>query len=132
MDEADLRPWKLQAGSKAVVHEWEIDGDTRQRMFASNGLIYEVFRLRHEHVPERLARGKRYDVSRLATADKKEKVNYLKRHAIVCGRFRGHPQIPINLAAAGRGGRRLLVGDRRVDSGSDSRRNPRGGTRGSW
>ena len=67
-------------------------------MFASNGLIYEVSGCGTSTCRSDWLAAKGMMSADWQQSTRKEKVNYLKRHAIVCGHFRGHPQIPINLA----------------------------------
>ena len=77
--------------------EWDADEEIGDPIERANGLRYQVFRLRHRQMPERFARGKCYQLDRLATAEDQRVRALLLRHPRVCQKFRGHPQIPVNL-----------------------------------
>ncbi len=86
------------AGQQSSGHrEWDVDEEIGDWVQRANGLRYRIFRLRHRQMPERFARGKCYELGRLATAEDHRLRALLLRHPRICGRFRGHPHIPLNL-----------------------------------
>lgn len=82
------------------INEWEEVRLLLDDVRASNGLVYSIHQMRHRHLGDRrFARGKRYDLSKLSTQERSRIEHHLRRHPDVCGRFRGHPHIPINFTA---------------------------------
>lgn len=80
------------------LEEWQALEEIGGWLQAASGLRYRIYRLQHRQLPERFARGKCYELGRLATAEDQRIRALLLRHPRVCQRFRGHPQIPVNLA----------------------------------
>ena len=64
-------------------------------MEASNGLRFQICRMRHLELDD-LARGKRYDLSRLSTQEEQRCVTWMKRHPKVCRAVKNHPNVITN------------------------------------
>lgn len=65
----------------------------------SNGLRYDVWKLRHRHVANRFGRAKCYDLSQLSSKDRSRLRNHLTRHSEICDRVGPHPNIARNVGA---------------------------------
>ena len=81
------------------VGQWDVIeplGDLEQ---AANGLRYDVWMLRHRHIPTRFGRGKCYDLSQLSDRDRTRLRASLTRHSEVCDRLGAHPSIARNYDA---------------------------------
>jgi serine/threonine protein kinase len=76
--------------------EWRVEETLSPVKTASNGLQYRLFRLQHEHMPERYGRGKRYDLTHLTATIRKEWQPRLQRHVEVCLKIR-HDRLPVHL-----------------------------------
>ena len=81
-----------------TVHEYLLSEVLTDWQTASNGLRFQICRLRHMEL-DRQARGKRFDLRDLATDDEQRCRTWIKRHPNVCGAFDGHPNIIRNLTA---------------------------------
>lgn len=81
------------------VNEWEPVETLSDWRTTPNGLQYKTWRMAHRHLDDRFARGKQYDLTIPSTKEQDRLRTVLRRHPDVCGRFRGHPQIAINLTA---------------------------------
>ena len=86
------------------VLEWKIEEYCSGWEKTSNGLQYQVLRLRHRYLNGRIARGKCYELRHLSVAERERIEAYLHRHADVCERIGAHPNIAQNLTAALVGG----------------------------
>jgi len=86
--------------SPGQVLEWEIEAYLSGWQQTSNGLQYQLLRLRHRFLEGRLARGKCYELRHMSTAEKVRVETYLRRHVEVCEQIGGHPNIAANLTAA--------------------------------
>ena len=95
---------QTEVPSPGQVLEWEIDEYLTGWQETSNGLQYQLVRLRHRYLKNRLARGKCYELRHLAAADKERLEGHLVRHVEVCERVGAHPNIVKNLTAADVGG----------------------------
>ena len=82
------------------INEWEPVETLSDWHTTPNGLQYKTWRMVHRHLDNRLARGKQYDLTIPSTKEQDRLRTVLRRHPDVCGRFRGHPQIAMNLTAA--------------------------------
>ena len=78
-----------------VGEEWLLAEPVTDVMIAPNDLRYRVYRLQHRHTPNRLARGKKYDIDHLNPELRKAWLPKLDRHSEVCSRVR-HPLIPVH------------------------------------
>jgi serine/threonine protein kinase len=81
------------------VHEWDVVQAVEDVAKTSNGLEFDVWKVRHKHVPDRFGRAKCYDLSRLSTKDRTRLLGHLTRHSQVSDRVRGHPHIAQNWTA---------------------------------
>lgn len=63
----------------------------------SNGLRFQAWELCQRHMPERLARGKRYDLSQMAEAYRCRSDEFLHRHTRICDMLRKCPYVASNL-----------------------------------
>jgi hypothetical protein len=62
----------------------------------SNGLRFQAWELCQRHMPERLARGKRYDLSQMAEAYRCRSDEFLHRHTRICDMLRKCPYVANN------------------------------------
>ncbi|MBI3464774.1 MAG: protein kinase, partial [Planctomycetes bacterium] len=83
----------------ATVGEWDVLEPIAGVQKTANGLSYDVWKVRHRHVPGRLGRAKCYDLNRLSTKDRTRLREYLTRHSQVCDRVGAHPHIAQNRSA---------------------------------
>lgn len=82
------------------VLEWQIVNYLSGLQATSNGLQYQLARLSHRFLPGRLARGKCYELRHMSAPERARIEEYLRRHAAVCERIGGHPNVAVNLSAA--------------------------------
>jgi len=83
----------------STVGQWDVIepiGDIEQ---TSNGLQYDVWKVRHRHIPDRLGRAKCYDLSQLSDKDRTRLRGRLTRHSEICDRLGAHPNIARNYDA---------------------------------
>jgi serine/threonine protein kinase len=86
------------------VLEWEIEQYLSGWRKTSNGLQYQLLRLRHRFLEGRMARGKCYELRHMSTEERSRVETYLHRHVEVCEQLSAHPNIAVNLTAALIGG----------------------------
>lgn len=79
--------------------EWETDGVLEKFRLTSNGLCVVVCRMKHRHIPGRMARGKYYPLAPLPSGMRDRLLPKLVRHAEVCSRIPPHLNIAANLSA---------------------------------
>jgi hypothetical protein len=79
--------------------DWELMFAEGPATIAPNGLRYEIWKLRHKHIPDRFARGKCYDLSPLAAKDRARFREYLQRHPVLCDEIGPHPNLSGNITA---------------------------------
>lgn len=98
-----LKPTDLLAngvlGTAANGGEWEAIESLGNVVRASNGLAFQIWRMRHRYLPDTVGRGKCYDLSELSTREEALTRERLVRHPKICRRFRGRSQIAINWGA---------------------------------
>lgn len=82
-----------------TVQEWQVEARLTPWEKTANGLQYHLARLRHRFLPTRLARGKCYELRHLAVAERQRLDGHLRRHADVCEKIGGHPNVAENLTA---------------------------------
>jgi serine/threonine protein kinase len=80
------------------VHEYGVEEVLTPWMEASNGLKFQICRMRHSEL-DRWARGKRYDLRKMSTEDDERCRAWFKRHADVCYRLKEQPNILNNVTA---------------------------------
>jgi serine/threonine protein kinase len=95
---------QTEVPSPGQILEWDIDEYLSGWEKTSNGLQYQLVRLRHRYLDGRFARGKCYELRHMTSAEKERVESYLFRHAEVCEQIGGHPNIAQNLTAALVGG----------------------------
>ncbi len=96
--------------------EWKIDAYLGPWVTASNQLQFRVCQMRHQFLPERLGRGKWYDLLHLSQRDRESLRDHLLRHAVVCERIGNHPHVASNLSTlSGQGSESWWIVDRWVD-----------------
>ena len=78
-----------------TVHEYRVTDVMTEWIEASNGLRFQICRMRHLELDD-LARGKRYDLSRLSTEEEQRCVTWMKRHPKVCRAVKYHPNVITN------------------------------------
>lgn len=86
--------------SPSDVLEWTIEEYLTGWEKTSNGLQYQLVRLRHRFLEDRQARGKCYELRHLTSAERERLETYLRRHTDVCEQIRAHPNIAQNMTAA--------------------------------
>jgi serine/threonine protein kinase len=86
--------------SPGQILEWDIDDYLSGWQATSNGLQYQLVKLRHRYLSGRFARGKCYELRHMTTEEKERVEGYLLRHAEVCEQLGGQPNIATNLTAA--------------------------------
>jgi serine/threonine protein kinase len=77
--------------------DWIMLRPTGKPTELSNGLRFQAWQLCQRHIPERLARGKRYDLSQMAEAYRCRSDEFLQRHTRICDTLRKCPFIADNL-----------------------------------
>lgn len=98
----DLGPpsrWEQPLSFFSTVGEWDVMENVEGEQQTSNGLCYDVWKVRHRHIPDRFGRGKCYDLSQLSTKERARLKNYLTRHSQICDRLGTHPNIARNWSA---------------------------------
>jgi serine/threonine protein kinase len=82
------------------VLEWEIEQYLSGWTETTNGLQYQLVKLRHRFLDNRLARGKCYELRHLTGAERERIELYLHRHVDVCEQIGDHPNVAHNITAA--------------------------------
>ena len=77
--------------------DWIILRPSGKMTELSNGLRFQSWRLCQRHMPERLARGKRYDLSQMAEAYRVRSDEFLQRHTRICDMMKKCPFVADNL-----------------------------------
>lgn len=103
-DELEALGVATEVPSPNQVLEWTITDYLTGWKKTSNGLQYQVVRLRHRFLPHRFARGKCYELRHLTAGDRKRLEFHLQRHGRVCELVGAHPHIADNLTATWVGG----------------------------
>ncbi len=91
---------RTEVAAAGQVLEWRIEEHLSGWRETSNGLQYQLLRLRHRFLEGRLARGKCYELRHLSTEEQNRVEAYLRRHVEVCERIGADPHIAANLTAA--------------------------------
>jgi len=87
-----------EKSGSTTIHEYLISDVLTDWTTASNGLRFQVCRLRHLEL-DRLARGKRFDLRDLPTDEEQRCRTWIKRHPKVCDAIGNHPNIARNITA---------------------------------
>ncbi|MDZ4779938.1 MAG: protein kinase [Planctomycetia bacterium] len=98
----ELKPpstWDHPSEFFTTVGEWDVLEPVEGEQRTTNGLHFDVWKLRHRHVAGRIGRGKCYDLSQLSTNDRARLRSHLTRHSQVCDKVGSHPNIARNLSA---------------------------------
>lgn len=85
-------------GGASTVHEYLVSDVLTDWITASNGLKFQLCRLRHLEL-DRQARGKRFDLRNMTTDEEQRCRTWIKRHPNVCEALHEHPNIVRNLTA---------------------------------
>jgi len=85
-------------GGASTVHEYLVSEVLTDWIAASNGLRFQLCRLRHMEL-DRQARGKRFDLRDMTTDEEQRCRTWIKRHPNVCEALHEHPNIVRNLTA---------------------------------
>jgi transcriptional regulator with XRE-family HTH domain len=88
----------VAGATAASVHEYLVSEVLTDWVTASNGLKFQICRLRHLEL-DRQARGKRFDLRDLSTDDEQRCRTWIKRHPNVCESLSQHPNIIHNITA---------------------------------
>lgn len=95
---AMLQENSLPAAAVSNVHEYLVSEVLTDWLKASNGLRFQLCRLRHLEL-DRQARGKRFDLRELPTDEEQRCRTWIKRHPNVCHTLNDHPNIIRNITA---------------------------------
>lgn len=87
-----------QLSAAQAIHEYVLAEILTDWRATSNGLQYQVCRLRHSEL-DRQARGKRFDLRELPTDVAQQYETRIKRHPNVCDSLREHLNVISNLSA---------------------------------
>ena len=90
--------------SPTDVLEWRIIDYLTPWIETSNGLQYQVAKLKHRYLPERFARARCYELRHMSVAEREQLTHQLHRHAAVCENVESHPNLTQNLTATWVGG----------------------------
>ena len=90
----------MEQSSSGAVLEWDVDQYLSAWNETSNGLQYQLVKLRHRFLRGRYARGKCYELRHLTDAEKCQAEQYLFRHTEVCERIGAHSHIANNITVA--------------------------------
>lgn len=82
--------------AKETIHEWSVEQVLPGWVTASNQLQFQICRLQHQHV-RRAARGKRYELRAMSTAEQERCRVQFTRHAEVCAAIGHHPHVIRNI-----------------------------------
>lgn len=93
-----LRSESTNRSGLSTIHEYVVAEVLTDWQQASNGLKFQICRLRHLEL-DRYARGKRFDLRDLSTDDEQRCRTWIKRHPNVCESLRDHPNIICNVTA---------------------------------
>lgn len=93
-----LLPAQVAGSVAETVHEYLLAEVLTDWLTASNGLRFQVCRLKHIEL-DRQARAKRFDLRDLPTDEQQRCRTWIKRHPVVCDRLGAHPNIARNLTA---------------------------------
>jgi serine/threonine protein kinase len=88
--------WGMPLEFFSTVGEWEAVQSLGPAQRTANGLAYDIWKMRHRHLDQRLGRGKCYDLNKLSSRERTRLKGYLTRHVEVCDRIGRHPQIAQN------------------------------------
>ena len=91
---------QTKATSDSCILEWEVAEYLSGWKETSNGLQYQLVRLVHRFLDDRVARGKCYELRHLTTAEREAIEEHLRRHAEVSGQIKDHTHIARNITAA--------------------------------
>lgn len=83
----------------STVGQWDVIEAIADAEQASNGLQYDVWKVRHRHIPNRFGRAKCYDLSQLSDKDRTRLRAQLTRHSEVCDRLGPQPHVARNYDA---------------------------------
>ena len=78
------------------IHEWVEETTLTGWRRTSNGLQYQILRMRHKDLPGRLGRGKLYDLRALSDDERERRRTQLLRHPEICRRLSGSRFFPVN------------------------------------
>ena len=82
------------------VLEWQIEQYLTGWQQTSNGLQYQLVKLRHRFLDGRLARGKCYELRHMSTDQRAKVEAHLKRHIEVCDAIQDRANIAQNVTAS--------------------------------
>lgn len=91
--------WATPTDFFTTIGEWEAIEAVCQAISTSNGLRYDVWKLRHRHVAGRFGRGKCYDMHRMPADQRTRHRTHLTRHSQVCDQVGHQPHITRNFSA---------------------------------
>jgi serine/threonine protein kinase len=100
---SELRPpssWDQPLDFFRTIGEWEAVEPVEGEQQTANGLRYDIWKVRHRHVANRLGRAKCFALLHLSTNDRTRLKTHLTRHSEICDRIGAHPNIARNVSAA--------------------------------
>jgi len=98
-----LEEYRKRLGSGPMTSQDELPSDWMTlrpiggTVQVANGLQIQQWRLCQRHMSKRLARGKRYDLSKMAQVDRYRSDEFLQRHTRICDILRKCPFVADNL-----------------------------------
>lgn len=99
-EELEAMGVQTEVPSPGQVLEWEIVEYLSGWETTTNGLQFQLVKLGHRYLKNRMARGKCYELRHLTGAEKERVERYLMRHVEVCEQISEHPNITYNITAA--------------------------------
>jgi tRNA A-37 threonylcarbamoyl transferase component Bud32 len=94
--------WKI-SGTRPTITQGELPSEWMTlrplggTVEVANGLRIQAWQLCQRHMSKRLARGKRYDLSKMAQADRYRSDEFLQRHTRICDKLKKCPFVADNL-----------------------------------
>ena len=99
-DELEAMGVQTEVTSPGQVLEWKIEEYLSGWKQTTNGLQFQLVRLSHRYLRNRLARGKCYELRHLTGSQRERTEQYLLRHVEVCEQIGDHPNVAHNITAA--------------------------------
>lgn len=99
-DELEAMGLRTEVATSGQVLEWQIEEYSSGWLQTTNGLQFQLVRLSHRYLKDRMARGKCYELRHLSGSERKRVEAYLLRHVEVCEQIRETTNIAHNITAA--------------------------------
>ena len=99
-DELEAMGVQTEVASSGQVLEWKIEAYLSGWLQTTNGLQFQLVRLGHRYLKDRMARGKCYELRHLTGSERKRVEAYLLRHVEVCEQIGEKINVAQNITAA--------------------------------